>query len=285
MRTPSPEMSAPPSGPVPGLVDAHIHIRDVKGLETLAAAGIAAARDAGLRRNTEQNTTGLREKKDRPLVIASRWALYKKGGYGSLIGRPVETRNEIRSEILTLKRAGADIIKMMASGLVSFKEPGRVTPGGFNLDEMLFIVDEARRVGLDVMAHANGAPAIIASTAAGVRSIEHGYFMTERALERMAEKKVFWVPTIGALARAADRSRISKEAHHYVESVILAHLGMIRKAHRSGVPLAVGTDCVVPDARYNEAYGAELEYFTKAGIPRDEVITIARDGGARLLGL
>ncbi len=271
--------------PASGLVDAHIHIRDVKGLETVAAAGVVAVRDAGLRRNTEQGAVDLRGRENRPVVISSRWAIYKKGGYGSLIGLPVETRNEMRNEILTLKRAGADIIKVMASGIVSFKDPGTVTPGGFSPDEMLFIVDEARSIGLDVMAHANGEPAIIASTAAGVRSVEHGYFMTERALERMAEKGVFWVPTIGALARAADARGISKGAHHSVESIILKHLGMVRRAHRNGVPLAVGTDCVLPDAGYSEAYAAELEYFTKAGIPRDDVMKVAYEGGARLLGI
>jgi imidazolonepropionase-like amidohydrolase len=271
--------------PASGLVDAHIHIRDVKGLETIAAAGVAAVRDAGLRRNTEQGSLDLRGWEGRPIAISSRWAIYKKGGYGSLIGMPVETRNEIRSEIQALKLVGADIIKVMASGIVSFKDPGTVTPGGFSRDELLFIVDEARSVGLDVMAHANGEPAIIASTEAGVRSVEHGYFMTERALERMAEKRVFWVPTIGALARAADSAGISKDARQYVESMILAHLGMVLRAYQTGVPLAVGTDCVVPDARYGEAYAAELESFTKAGIPRDDVIKIAREGGARLLGI
>ncbi|HLE41769.1 MAG TPA: amidohydrolase family protein [Nitrospirota bacterium] len=271
--------------PASGLVDAHIHIRDVKGLETVAAAGVVAVRDAGLRRNTEQSAVDLRGRIDRPVVISSRWAIYKKGGYGSLFGLPVETTNEIRSEIHALKRAGAGIIKVIASGIVSFKDPGTVTPGGFSCDELLFIVDEARSIGLDVMAHANGEPAIVASAEAGVRSIEHGYFMTERALERMAEKEVFWVPTIGALARAADARGISKDAQHYVESVILAHLGMVLRAHQIGVPLAIGTDCVVPDARYGEAYGAELEYLTKAGIPRDDVMKIAREGGARLLGI
>jgi imidazolonepropionase-like amidohydrolase len=271
--------------PASGLVDAHIHIRDVKGLEAVAMAGVAAVRDAGLRRNAEQSTADLRGPEDRPVVTSSRWAIYKKGGYGSLIGKPVETRGEIRNEILALKQAGADIIKVLATGIVSFKDPGTVTPGGFSRDELLFIVDEARSIGLDVMAHANGEPAIIASTEAGVRSVEHGYFMTERALERMAEKGVFWVPTIGALARAADSGGISKDRQHYVDSAILAHLGMVRRAHQIGVPLAIGTDCVVPDARYGEAYGAEFEYLTKAGIPRDDVMKIAREGGARLLGI
>jgi imidazolonepropionase-like amidohydrolase len=59
---------------------------------------------------------------------------------------------------------------------------------------------------------------------------------------------------------------------------------MIRRAHAIGVPLAVGTDCVLPDPRYQEAYAAELAYFEQAGIPREDVMKIASEGGAELLG-
>jgi hypothetical protein len=269
--------------PASRLVDAHIHIRDVKGLETVAAAGVVAVRDAGFRRNTEHGAVDLRGGENRSVVISSRWAIYKKGGYGSLIGLPVETRNEMRNEILTLKRAGADIIKVMASGIVSFKEPGRVTAGGFNADELRFIVHEAATVGLSVMAHANGEAAIMACAEAGVRSVEHGFFMTGRALELLAKKGAFWVPTIGALARAAEFSGASEDARKYVDRLIRSHLSMIGCAQGMLVPLAVGTDCVLPDPAYHDAYDAELAYFEQAGISPGDVLRIAREGGAKLL--
>ena len=60
---------------------------------------------------------------------------------------------------------------------------------------------------------------------------------------------------------------------------------MIRHAHAVGVPLAVGTDFVLPGVGYREAYFAELGCFEEAGISRDEVLKIASDNGARLLGL
>ena len=41
------------------------------------------------------------------------------------------------------------------------------------------------------MAHANGEEAIMAAAEAGVRSIEHGFFMTERALELIAAQEHF----------------------------------------------------------------------------------------------
>ncbi len=220
-----------------------------------------------------------------PLIISALWALYKKGGYGSTFGIPVETPEEMKSAIYTLKQAGAGIIKIMASGIVSFKEPGRVTAGGFNKDELHVIVQAAATCGLGVMAHANGEQALIDVAEAGVRSIEHGFFMSERALDIMAKKATFWVPTVGALKRAAESGSVSKESEAFVAGLISSHLAMMLYAYGIGVPLAVGTDCVLPDPQYREAYDAELAYFEQSGIPYDEVREIACEGGARLLGI
>ena len=60
---------------------------------------------------------------------------------------------------------------------------------------------------------------------------------------------------------------------------------MIRQARDIGVSLAVGTDCVLPDADYRAAYDAELRYFEQTGLSRDAVMAIACEGGARLLEL
>ena len=173
----------------------------------------------------------------------------------------------------------------MASGIVSFKEPGRVTAGGFNKEELQFIVQTAAASGLGVMAHVNGEQAIIDAAEAGARSIEHGFFMSERTLAIMAKKATFWVPTVGALKRAAESGNVSKESQDFVADLIRSHLEMMLSAHGIGVPLAVGTDCVLPDPQYREAYDAELAYFEQAGIPYDEVRKIACEGGARLLGI
>ena len=168
--------------------------------------------------------------------------------------------------------------------MVSFKHPGQVTAGGFSSEELALIVTEAAAQGLGVMAHANGEQAIIAAASAGVRSIEHGFFMTERALDLMAAKGIFWVPTIGALRRAAESSA-APETTQFVEQLILSQLSMLHYAHSIGVPLAIGTDCVLPDPAYRAAYDAEIALYEQAGIPRDQVMMIAGEGGARLLGM
>jgi imidazolonepropionase-like amidohydrolase len=275
-----------PIVPLPeiALIDAHVHLHGPEALACLKGAGIAAARDAGLRPEAceafgrERGSAG-------PVVVTSLWALYKRGGYGARFGAAVSTADEIKSEILKLKNAGADIIKVMASGMVSLAKPGSVTPGGFNRDELRMIVNEAGSAGLAVMAHANGEAAIVAAARAGVRSVEHGFFMTERALEAMAEKDVFWTPTVGALVRAAESPGAPIGASRYVKQVVQDHLRMLNKAHHKGIGLAVGTDCVLPDAHYKAAYERELLWFEQAGIPRGEVLRIACRDNARLLEL
>ncbi len=266
-------------------IDAHVHVRDARGLYAVAEAGVLAVRDAGTKNRAMPIIDKSAERSAVPVVVSAGWALWKKGGYGSNFGIPVETREEILSEILKLRRSGAGIIKVMASGIVSLKDPGRVTAGGFNREELLFIVQEAATCGLGVMAHANGERAIINAAEAGVRSIEHGFFMSGRALEAMEKKAIFWVPTVGALKRAAGSGTVSKETRDFVDRLIRSHLEMILSAHGIGVPLAIGTDCVLPDSRYAEAYEAELAYFEQAGIPHCEVMKIASDYGADLLGL
>jgi imidazolonepropionase-like amidohydrolase len=160
-----------------------------------------------------------------------------------------------------------------------------VTAGGFSREELAFIVEYGAACGLGVMAHANGEEAILASVEAGIRSLEHGFFMTERAIDAMRSMKTYWVPTIGALQRAAEVGRISPEAVLFVARQLRSHREMIRHAYTIGVPLAVGTDCVLPDPGYRAAYEAELAFFEQCGIPRDAVFRIACEGGARLLGL
>jgi hypothetical protein len=267
------------------LVDAHVHIQDTRGLDAVAEAGVFTVRDAGTRHGAGLGIGNPAELRVAPVIVSAGRALWKKGGYGLIFGNPVETRSEIKSEILKLKREGAGIIKAMASGMVSLKEPGSITRGGFSRDELRFIVDEAAALGLGVMAHANAEPAIISAADAGVRSIEHGFFMTARALDMMAKKGIYWTPTVGALARAAETTEGSNGVREFVSGLISEHLKMMQHAYSIGVPLAVGTDCVLPDPRYRDAYDAELAYFEQAGISHDAAMKIAGEDGARLLGI
>lgn len=264
-------------------IDVHVHLKSADAFSDVARAGIAAVRDAGLKINAERGILMTRSADSCPIVLSAGWAIYKNGSYGSILGIPVETRDDIKNEILRLKTAGAAIIKVVGSGIVDLEPPFGVTPGGFSGEELKYIVESAHDVGLEVMVHANGEDVILRAVEAGVRSVEHGFFMTERALELMADRHIFWVPTIGALARAADAHKQRAAAREYAHNIIAGHMTMIRKAFDYGVPLAVGTDSVLPDAKYQEYYKAELSYLESAGLRREDVLAIAIEGGRRLL--
>ncbi len=273
------------TGQEPRFVDAHVHIRAVRGLADLRSARVAAARDAGTRAGTGLAVAASSRGQGTPLISSAGKALYKKGGYGSAFGIPVESIEDIRREIVVLKLAGAGIIKAMASGLVSLVARDTVTPGGFTHQELAALVQEANALGLPVMAHANGEDAIIAAAETGVRSIEHGFFMSPRALDAMAKRGVFWVPTVGALVRALESGNVSPDMKVHIRELIRSHLAMIAQAHARGVSMAIGTDCVLPDPGYGKAYQEELAYFEEAGLSSSAVLEIACSSGAKLLGV
>lgn len=268
------------AGREPRFVDAHVHITHPDALRDLAAAGIAAARDAGSKQGTGLSPLPA-SNGTIPVIVSAGRALSRRGGYGAFLGTAVETREEISAEILRLRDEGADILKVIASGVVSLDQPRTVTPGGFSADDIHYIVEKAAQHGLAVMAHANGEAAIRGAAEAGVRSIEHGFFMTDALLELLLKRRVFWVPTAGALRRAAERAGNPA----FIEEELERHLVMLEKAFRAGVYLAVGTDCVLPDRRYRSSYEEELALFRKAGIPADVVERLAVEGGRMLLGI
>ena len=61
--------------------------------------------------------------------------------------------------------------------------------------ELTVIVAEAAARGVPVLAHAHGAEGALAAVKAGVRSIEHGTYLTDETLTLMAQRGVFFDPT------------------------------------------------------------------------------------------
>ncbi len=265
----------------PGRIDLHVHLVSASGLADAAAAGVTALRDAG----TQKGAGLAMRRSGSPRVLSAGWALYPEGGYGGRFGVAVRNRQDVCQEIFKLKQAGAGIIKVMASGVVSLSERGVIAPVGFDKEILELIVTEASACGLKVMAHANGKAAILAACEAGAASIEHGFFMSDDALDCLQKRDVLWVPTIGALKRAAEMPNAPIGAKEIAVEVISGHLEMIKKAFQRGVRLGIGTDCTLPDPRYREAYEAELGWFRNAGIPENEVMRMASEAGKELLGM
>lgn len=90
---------------------------------------------------------------------------------------------------------GAKVIKICATaGVLSFEGP--VGAQQYSLEELKAAADEAHRHGLRIAAHAHGAEGIIASSEAGIDSIEHDSIMTEEAAAIIRKNGNFVTPNL-----------------------------------------------------------------------------------------
>ncbi len=190
-----------------------------------------------------------------------------------------QCREAVRNQI----RAGADLIKVCASGGVLSYDPVDVPQ--FTQAELEAIISEAHAWGRRVAAHAHGDTAARYAIAAGVDSIEHGSFLTEDTLRLMRARHVYLVPTRMALdwvERNADSYPPAIAAK--ARTAAAAHRGMFRSALRLGVPIALGTDATVrPDGHGRNAM--EFGLMTELGMPAAAALLAGTREAARLMGL
>lgn len=127
------------------------------------------------------------------------FAIHRKGRYGNMLGRAFETMAEYRALVNEVKGQGGDFIKIMATGILDFNEYGKLTSEPLEEAELREMVHIAHGEGFAVMAHCNGADNIKAAVAAGVDSIEHGFYPDEQALQDLAASDTVWVPTFAPI--------------------------------------------------------------------------------------
>ncbi len=296
---------------LPGLIDSHLHLsmsgkndpairitqlsapfEDVKDIISehilqLLAYGVIAARDGG-----DHHAHALRYKQqclNSPLgrgrggfcLKAAGKAWHKSGRYGSLIGRPP---SQSLAEAILTHSDGADHVKIVQSGLNSLKDFGKQTLPQFSSDELSRAVQAANHLNLPVMIHSNGEIPTRIAIEAGCHSIEHGFFMGEDNLKRIADNGIFWVPTACTMKGYAEQLHGSKEADIALKNLDI-QLEQIAKAKQFGVLIAVGTDAGCPGVHHGAAVMEELKLLMYAGFSLPQAIRCATLNGATLLGL
>jgi imidazolonepropionase-like amidohydrolase len=208
------------------------------------------------------------------------------GRPSGVVDGPVEVRRRVREII----RAGADVIKVATTGGVLSPRDDPRHPQ-FRDDEIAEMTAEAAANGLHVMAHAQGAGGIKAALRNGVRSIEHGIFLDEEAIEMMLQRGAWLVPTLHApraVIAAADAGLPIAEAQvQKARFVAEAHVDSVRRAHEAGVRIAMGTDCGVGPHGTNLD---ELPLMVEAGLSATtgsaaELLDVAGDRGTLRPGL
>jgi imidazolonepropionase-like amidohydrolase len=203
-------------------------------------------------------------------------------------GRPpyiVDGVDSMRHAVRSVLRAGADWIKLATTGgLVSEHDQPLVAE--LTLGEIAVAVFEAGRKGKFVAAHAYGGDGLTNAVLGGVRSIEHGGFLTEKQAALMAERGCFLVPTLSAMRdclRWAEEGALTPTQCKKILDFGLDLGSCVRMAKEYGVPLASGTDYIKRDQ-----HGKNLEELTlmhQAGLTVEETLLAATAGGAALCGL
>jgi len=149
-----------------------------------------------------------------------------------------DSREEMVAEVRRQIKYGADWIKLYATGTLRHVNPVTLESlSQVSIEDARVVVEEARRWGRDVAAHAYGGEGANNAIRGGVRSIEHGMLMNEETIKLMVEHKTFWCPTLGVYLPENEEDNTELRRR-----IVANHKEVFQKAMRMGVKIAFGTD-------------------------------------------
>jgi imidazolonepropionase-like amidohydrolase len=306
---------------LPGFLDCHVHVTS-SGVDMLrrlqqpfsyqfyeAARNLAATLDCGITtvRDAGGADLGIQRAVDDGLIEGPRMriavtVLSQTAGHGdgwlpsgvstgffvAHPGRPagiVDGPEEMRKKVREIVRSGANVIKVCTSG-------GVLSPGDspqhahFRQDELAALMAEAAAAGLPVMAHAQATDGIKNAVRAGIRSIEHGIYLDDEAIDMMLAAGTWLVPTLVAPHAVLDAVKNGAQLPPTVvakaQEVIEAHQASFARAVAAGVKVAMGTDSGVGPHGSNLD---ELSLMAAGGMTPSNVLVATTSSAAQLLGL
>jgi imidazolonepropionase-like amidohydrolase len=222
-----------------------------------------------------------------PRILAAGRGVCMTGGHGwRLMGRQADGPDEVRKAVREQLRAGADVIKLLATG-------GVMTPGvdprspQLTLEELRAGIEEAHKARRRAAAHAQAEDGIALCVEAGIDTVEHGIFLTETLAARMARQGTALVATLvapHAIVEHGVAAGIPEFAVLKSVAVRDRHLESFRMAMRAGVRIAAGTDAGTPLNPHGSIV-PELALMVAAGMTPLEAIRAATSVAAAVAGL
>jgi imidazolonepropionase-like amidohydrolase len=214
------------------------------------------------------------------LVCAGRHVVMT-GGHGSETGIEVDGPDSARRAARLQIKAGADFLKVIASGGVGITHEGEEpSQPELSVNEMRAAVDVMHSRRRRVTAHADGVPGISNALEAGVDCLEHGIYLNAEHAVFMAEHGVALVPTLSTMRRIYDRGIEYGMPATWIPiaaAILEPHRESFRHALDAGVLFGAGTD------GFGELV-EELEIFTSFGVSPHRAIQAATRDGARIIG-
>ena len=183
-------------------------------------------------------------------------------------------RKAVREQIMY----GADWIKYYSDRKYHFEADGVLhSMVNFTDEEAKAIVDETHRLGKKVAAHCIGSDGIAAALRAGVDTVEHGDGLTDDEIDEIANRGIYWVPTITVGAYVAPG-----RGGNWTRMVDLEKTAF-QKALKKHVKIALGTDAGGFDWKeVNQA--KEFEYYVDYGMTPMQALRTGTVAAADLLG-
>lgn len=209
------------------------------------------------------------------------FAIHKEGHYGSIVGKSFATMREFHDRVLEAKKAGADFIKIMTTGIMDFNAHGAVTGTPLDAAEVKEMVHIAHEESMAVMSHTNGDYGVQAAVEAGVDSLEHGNYMNEESLTMLAQSHTVWVPTLVTVRNLMGDGRYGDEV---LWPIIETAKENVRKAFQLGIKVAPGSDAGAYRVLHGQGIQDEMDSFVEflEEEKRDDVYRWLADGEAEI---
>lgn len=295
---------------VPGLVDAHVHLTcdggpDLAGevvgrgpaelaLKAYAnarralARGTVAVRDLGAP-DGEAIAVGAALRQGRltgPEVAAAGRAITAPGGHIPFLGVEVEGPEAMAAAARAELDAGADGIKLVATG-------GVLTVGvpigntAYEEWDLAAAAAVARDAGAWVAAHCIGVEGTKRALRAGATTIEHGALLDDEAIELLLARGATLVATLTVVDRILRLGReggMAPDALAKCESLADRHPEAIAAAFAAGVPVAAGTDAGTPFNPHGDVADEARLLVERIGMDEPTALRAATLNAASCLG-
>lgn len=304
---------------LPGLIDCHTHLvgdqhdqdpvteltktaaqrafESIPNARALLLAGFTSVRDLGSYRALVN--VALRDAINRGDVIGPR--MFVSGGYITMTGGggavsgvapditlPWDLRfgvangpEEVRQRVRDFASRDVDVIKIFATGAVMqhHSNPGAED---YSYVEMRSAVEEARKKGLRVAAHAHGATGAKEAIRAGVASIEHGTMLDDEAIQLMKTNGTYLVADIyDDECISAQNNDVPNDFQQNDDKLGEIQRKVFAKAVKAKINIAFGTDSYICPHGTN---ARQFAYQVKYGQTQMQAIQSATINAATLLG-
>ena len=277
---------------LPGFIDAHTHIRSLDAAKRAMESGVTTARSA--------STPNYQDVAIREMVKASQFIGPDISAAGVFVtpnlGETIlaDTRLGVLKDGIHSENALRTIVRVNADHGVDFiKTRGTERAGLPHTDprkqtyteaQLKIIVDEAKKYDIPVMAHAHGDEGGYAAIKAGVRSIEHGTYLSEKSLKLMKKMGTYLVPTFTTVVDLTEPGGDYDNPVLFIrgQHMLPALENTVKMAYDLGIKIVTGADTGYgPNS--TTRVGMEITNFVRLGMKPMDAIQSATIVGAELL--